>query len=174
MEIVSQIGEKAFDFVIEPDENNEHLFFFKYGNDGLSVEIIELKPEGITVSINNRVRFFEIVREKGVIREVTTAARVFPVAVKTPQQEQLERVLASYVGTQVRSVKKEIRSPMPGKILEMNVSPGERVELGQVVAILEAMKMENEIASVLDGVVKDITVSKGENVSLDQVLIVFQ
>lgn len=174
MEIVSQIGDKVFDFIVEPDKDNEHLFFFIRGNERVRVEIIELKPESVTVSIDNRVRFFELVREKGNIKEVTTAARVFPVSVKTPQQEQLERVLASFVGAQAKSVKKEIRSPMPGKLLEINVKPGERVELGQVVAILEAMKMENEIASMIDGIVKEINVGKGENVSLDQVLIVFQ
>lgn len=174
MEIVSQIGEKVFDFKIEPDKDNEHLFFFDSDNERTSVEIIELKRESVTVSINNRVRFFEIVREKGVIKEVTTAARIFPVEVKTPQQEQYERVLASYVGAQAKSIKKEIRSPMPGKILEINISPGERVELGQVVAILEAMKMENEITSTIDGIVKEIYVGKGEKVALDQVIIVFQ
>lgn len=173
MEIVSRIGDKAINFGIEPDRENEHLFFFVTDGKRIRVEIIELKADSVTVSIDNRVRFFEIVREKGVIKEVTTAARVFPVEVKTPQQEQLERVLASYVGAQAKSVKKEIRSPMPGKILELLVRPGERVELGQVVAILEAMKMENEIASVIDGEVKEIRVAKGENVALDQVLIVF-
>jgi len=173
MQVVSKIGENAHTFDIEPDHNNENLFFMTIGNKRLKVEIIELKPDSITVSIDNRVRFFELSREQWVIKEVATTTRIYPVEVKTPQQEELERVLASYESTESKSTKNEIRSPMPGKILEIFVKPGERVELGQIVAILEAMKMENEITSVIDGVAKEVKVAIGDSVAIDQVLIQF-
>lgn len=68
---------------------------------------------------------------------------------------------------------KEIKAPMPGLILEMKVEPGDEVKKGDVVLILEAMKMENIIKSPGDGVVKSIKAELGESVEKNQVLIQF-
>ena len=57
-----------------------------------------------------------------------------------------------------------IKAPMPGTILSVNISKGDSVKEGQVLLILEAMKMENEIISPRDGVVESVNVNKGENV----------
>ena len=46
-----------------------------------------------------------------------------------------------------------IQAPMPGKVLEVKVAPGDKVSKGQALAVLEAMKMQNELYSPLDGVV---------------------
>ncbi len=63
-------------------------------------------------------------------------------------------------------------SPMPGTILSVNVKVGETVKKGQVLCILEAMKMENEIMAAADGTVSSIQVNAGESVNTGQVLIV--
>ena len=55
-------------------------------------------------------------------------------------------------------------APLPGVIVEVKVSPGEVVKAGQVVAVLEAMKMENEIQAESDGVVTAVNVSQGDSV----------
>ena len=57
-----------------------------------------------------------------------------------------------------------IDCPMPGTILDIKVSNGQKVAKGQTILILEAMKMENEIVSPRDAVITDIKVSKGQNV----------
>jgi glutaconyl-CoA/methylmalonyl-CoA decarboxylase subunit gamma len=54
--------------------------------------------------------------------------------------------------------------PMPGKVVELRVRDGERVSRGQVLLVLEAMKMRNEIASPADGTVRGLGVSVGANV----------
>lgn len=54
-----------------------------------------------------------------------------------------------------------VESPMPGNILSINVNQGDKVKEGQVLAILEAMKMENEIPAPKDGTVVQIVISKG-------------
>jgi glutaconyl-CoA/methylmalonyl-CoA decarboxylase subunit gamma len=54
--------------------------------------------------------------------------------------------------------------PMPGKIVELRVKDGDRVELGQVLLVLEAMKMRNEVTAPVAGRVVDIRVSAGSNV----------
>ena len=55
-----------------------------------------------------------------------------------------------------------VKSPMPGNILKINVSAGQQVKEGEVLMILEAMKMENEIVSPKAGTVAQIAVSKGQ------------
>ncbi len=54
-----------------------------------------------------------------------------------------------------------VDSPMPGNILSVNVNQGDKVKEGQVLAILEAMKMENEIPAPKDGTIVQIVTSKG-------------
>lgn len=65
-----------------------------------------------------------------------------------------------------------IPSPMPGTILSINVSVGQAVKSGDVLMVLEAMKMENDISAPCDGTVKQLLVSKGSTVNTDDVLVV--
>ena len=65
-----------------------------------------------------------------------------------------------------------VKSPMPGNILKINVSQGQTVKEGDVLIVLEAMKMENEIVAPHDGTVKQVLVAKGAKVNTDDVLAV--
>jgi len=65
-------------------------------------------------------------------------------------------------------------SPMPGKIISINVKKGQQVKAGDVVIILEAMKMEQEIKSSLEGTVGDIPVAEGDTVKKEQALIIVE
>ena len=65
-------------------------------------------------------------------------------------------------------------APMPGKVLATEVSPGESVSEGQLLVILEAMKMEHRITAPIDGVVREVPVSEGEQVDNGQILVVFE
>lgn len=68
---------------------------------------------------------------------------------------------------------KEIKAPMPGLILDLKVRPGDVVKKGEVVLILEAMKMENILKSPGDGIVKAVKVSLNQSVEKNQVLLQF-
>ena len=57
-----------------------------------------------------------------------------------------------------------IKAPMPGTILAVKVSPGAKVKSGEVLAVLEAMKMENDICAPSDCVISQVLVSKGQSV----------
>jgi biotin carboxyl carrier protein len=59
---------------------------------------------------------------------------------------------------------KAVKSPLPGVIIAVKVNVGDAVKAGQVVAILEAMKMENEIQAESDGTVTAVNVAKGDSV----------
>lgn len=65
-----------------------------------------------------------------------------------------------------------LKAPMQGTILSIKVAAGDAVKKGQVVAILEAMKLENEIIANADGVVKQVLVSKGQTVNNQQTLLI--
>ena len=65
----------------------------------------------------------------------------------------------------------ELNAPMPGKILEVMVSEGDEVELGDPVAILEAMKMENELKAPVSGTVTSISVAKGDSLDKNDLIL---
>lgn len=65
----------------------------------------------------------------------------------------------------------KVDAPMPGNILDVKVSNGTAVKAGQVLVILEAMKMENEIVAPQDGTVASINVNKGDTVEAGQTII---
>jgi len=67
-----------------------------------------------------------------------------------------------------------IKAPIPGTIISVLVEPGDSVEIGQVVAKMEAMKMENNIMASSDGVVKSVDVKPGSSVLEGDVLITLE
>jgi biotin carboxyl carrier protein len=69
---------------------------------------------------------------------------------------------------------KELKTPMPGLVLAIEVNEGDLVKTGQGVAIVEAMKMENELKAKFDGRVKKIKVKPGQAVDRDEVLVIFE
>ena len=68
----------------------------------------------------------------------------------------------------------QVVSPMPGNILDVRVKAGDAVKAGDVLMILEAMKMENEIMCPKDGRVASVSVKKGDTVEPDTLLCVIE
>ncbi|MEO7401981.1 MAG: acetyl/propionyl/methylcrotonyl-CoA carboxylase subunit alpha [Polaromonas sp.] len=66
-----------------------------------------------------------------------------------------------------------VLSPMPGLLVELAVQPGQKVQAGERVAVIEAMKMENVLFAAADGVVGKVLASKGESLSVDQPIVEF-
>ena len=64
-----------------------------------------------------------------------------------------------------------VKAPMPGNILDVKVAAGASVKAGEVLVILEAMKMENEIVAPQDGTVASVNVNKGDTVNSGDVLV---
>lgn len=65
-----------------------------------------------------------------------------------------------------------VTAPLPGNVLEVKVKPGESVKAGQLLVLIEAMKMENEVFAPADGVVKQILAQKGALVATGDTLLV--
>ena len=66
-----------------------------------------------------------------------------------------------------------VLSPMPGLLVEVSVIQGQKVQAGERVAVIEAMKMENVLFAAQDGVVKSVQAAKGDSLSVDQVIVEF-
>ncbi len=67
-----------------------------------------------------------------------------------------------------------VLSPMPGLLVNVAVTPGQKVQAGERVAVIEAMKMENILFAAHDGVVKKVMASQGESLTVDQVIVEFE
>jgi len=65
-----------------------------------------------------------------------------------------------------------LKAPMPGSVLEVKVSVGDKVEAGDVLLVLEAMKMENELPASQAGTVEQVLVTKGDTVNSEDTLVI--
>lgn len=84
-------------------------------------------------------------------------------------RESAQRKLASLSGSQAAGW--EVRSPMPGKVVNVLVAAGAEVKAGQGLVVVEAMKMENELRAPRAGVVKEVLVSAGKTVDAGAILL---
>ncbi|MCM8900856.1 biotin/lipoyl-binding protein [Caldicoprobacter algeriensis] len=100
------------------------------------------------------------------------AAQLAPQAAAAPKQEKAAEQKSS--AQPIPSGAELVKAPMPGTILDVKVNVGDEVKRGQVLLILEAMKMENEIMAPRDGKVVSIQVSKGASVNAEDVLVALQ
>ena len=92
---------------------------------------------------------------------VAAAAAAAPVAAPAPA-----------AAPAVTGAGEAINAPMPGTILKVNVNNGDKVKAGQVLVVLEAMKMENEILAPKDGTVTQVLVSRGASVDTGAPMVV--
>lgn len=121
------------------------------------------------VNLNGKNYEVEVTEQEAVVTNVTTATAA-PVAAPAPASTPAPA--AAPVAQTVSAEGTTIPSPMPGSILSVAVSVGQAVKSGDVLMVLEAMKMENDIVAPCDGTVKQILVSRGTTVNTDDILIV--
>ena len=123
------------------------------------------------VTLNNRV--YEVEVEQGeamLVDEYELAAPAAPAPVAAaPVAAAAPAAAAAPVSV---AAGEAVKSPMPGNILKINVTQGQQVNEGDVIMVLEAMKMENEIVATRSGTIAQIAVSKGAVVETGAVLAV--
>lgn len=90
--------------------------------------------------------------------------------IKAPAKEEPKAQAPAAPAAPAPAGAKTINAPMPGNILKVNVTAGQSVKKGDVLMILEAMKMENEIMAPADAVVSSVSVSAGSTVEAGAVL----
>ena len=119
------------------------------------------------VTLNGKNYEVEVTEQEAVLLNVSDAA-----AAPAPVAAPVAAPAPAAAPAPVAGNGTKVPSPMPGTILSVNVSVGQAVKSGEVLLVLEAMKMENDIVEPCDGTVKQLLVSKGSTVNTDDVLVV--
>jgi glutaconyl-CoA decarboxylase len=117
------------------------------------------------VTVNGVVYEVEVEEVNGAVASAPVAPVAAPVAAPAPKAAPAAPAAAGKAGAVA------IKAPMPGTILKINVKVGDSVKKGDVVCVLEAMKMENDICAPEDGVVASVEVAQGASVATDAVVV---
>ena len=123
-----------------------------------------MKRYNVTV---NGTTYEVVVEEVGGASTYTAPTYSAPVAPSAPAAPKAAPKANANVGGGANKV----TAPMPGTILDVKVTVGQSVKKGDVVCVLEAMKMENDIPAPCDGVVASVNVQKGASVAANDVLV---
>jgi biotin carboxyl carrier protein len=100
--------------------------------------------------------------------QVLLRGRLYPITV---EDEREKRLRAAAGGGVAETGEFHLRAPMPGLVVAIPVTEGQAIQKGQVILILESMKMQNEIKAPRDGVIGRIRVKAGESVEQKQTLL---
>ena len=100
--------------------------------------------------------------------QVLLRGRLYPVTV---EDEREKRLRAAAGGGVVETGEFHLRAPMPGLVVAIPVAEGQQIKKGQVILILESMKMQNELKAPRDGTIGRIRVKAGETVEQRQTLL---
>lgn len=122
------------------------------------------------VTLNNRTYEVEVEAGQAMLVDEYEAYAPAPAAVPAPVAA--APAAASVSAAPALAAGEVVKSPMPGNILKINVTVGQKVNEGDTLLVLEAMKMENEIAASKAGTVAQIIVSKGAVVETGAPLVV--
>ncbi len=125
------------------------------------------------VTLNNKVYEVEVEETTAMlIDEYEVQAPAAPAAPAPVAAPAAAPVAAAPAAAPAAVAGDGVKAPMPGTILAVNVSQGAAVKKGDILVVLEAMKMENEILAPRDGTVARVAVSKGSTVETGAVLVV--
>lgn len=160
----------------EIGENKHHLDIKRDGEkvfaevDGRRYEVEASQPEPNVYLIKHENRVYEVF-----VSPNEKAGEPYQVRVGTHELEirliDPKRLSGTSGSGALADGLAEIKTAMPGKVVRILVEKGSKVEKGEGVIVVEAMKMQNELKSPKDGIVKDIKISEGATVSAGDVLI---
>jgi biotin carboxyl carrier protein len=136
-------------------------FNLKINDHSYSVDILSMDSNAATVDVNG------ILYEVEVEKELKPSKAILPRKDFVPSSNTLPRV-KTYAADNSTGI---IRSPLPGKVIDIAVNVGDRVTTGQTVICIEAMKMENNIRADKDGIIKTVSVQAGAIVIEGELLI---
>jgi len=134
--------------VVDAQRITGNLWSVLYGNESFEVDVTPLPAEEYEVLINGDCHKFTLMNE--------------------------QRRAMIRAGGKGSAGKAMLTSPMPGKVVKLLVRPGDAVQAGDGVIVVEAMKMENELKAPAAGTVKEVRVEEGKPVSGGDVLVVIE
>jgi len=154
------------------------------GNSGASAVLVGANSYQINSNAQlGSVRVAGFVNDKPFTAQVERGAGKNPLALRVSHNgTQIEAMVLSPLGARLQKLmpykappdmSKFLMSPMPGLLVEVAVQPGQQVQAGEKLAVIEAMKMENVLFAAHDGVVGKISAGKGESLAVDQIILEF-
>lgn len=158
-------------------ENNKSFavkandFSFEFKPDDLNqLNLIKHSPTEYNLIKNDRSVNARILDSENAAKKlrIEVDGEAFEVEIKDELDQMLDKM--GFGAAAVKHIK-EIKAPMPGLVLEINVAAGDEVAEGQKLLILEAMKMENSILIPIKSKIKKVVVSAGQAVDKGQVLV---
>jgi propionyl-CoA carboxylase alpha chain len=184
LEISDQLGERVYvpcERVVRIDQGAEHRVRIKpYTGGTLAVlnggELIDIVGRWVpgqrllTVMIDGRRRTVQV-RRAGRDWELQTRGSTHKAQVLSPHVAELSRFMIEKVPPDLSRL---LLAPMPGLLTRLNVAVGDKVEPGQPVAVMEAMKMENILRATRAATVKATPAKTGDSVTVDQVIVEFE
>jgi biotin carboxyl carrier protein len=159
------VSKKTFE--VQPDGDG-----YKVNGQPFEYDLQKISEGKFHIIFKNRSFNAEIVRVDRAAKSfvIKINGKLYPVELKDRFDLLLEKMGMNTSGAgKVNNVK----APMPGLIIDLKVTAGDVVKQGDILLILEAMKMENIIKSPGEGIVRSVKIKKGESVEKNQVLIEF-
>lgn len=124
------------------------------------------------VTLNGKVYEVDVTEQDAVVTGVTQVPVMASAPVVAAPVAAAPEAPASAPAASANVEGTPVKAPMPGTILAVKKNAGDAVKAGDVIFVLEAMKMENDIVAPCDGTVKSINTPKGSSVKTDDVLAV--
>ncbi len=134
---------------------------FKVDGQDYTSSVEEVESGKLTVTVNGKAYTVEVPEQKSVLPKVIhhvvhhVGAGAAPVA-------------------KAKKVPEKVVSPMPGTVIKINVKNGQKVKTGEVLLVIETMKMANDIVAEANGIVKAVLVNLGQNVMQGDILVDFE
>jgi biotin carboxyl carrier protein len=131
----------------------------------VSADVVEIAPNTLSILIRGESHEIRVARSSAGLLSIQTGLREFTAEVTDERSWRGRRL--GHVEVEGRQ---QITAPMAGKVVRLLVKSGEKVEVGQGLLVVEAMKMQNEIRSTKSGTVERLLAQEGQPVNAGEIL----
>ncbi|MGC2495404.1 biotin/lipoyl-containing protein [Candidatus Binatus sp.] len=154
---------------IEIEELAADSFSIRFGKDSFEADLRKVGPVSFSVIVDNRSFDFDVARDG---EEIVVASRTR--STRLTVADAARRMARAAGKRREVSGRVEIKSAMPGRVVNVLVAPGDDVKVDQGIIVVEAMKMENEVKSPKAGRVIEVRVTAGQTVEKGEVLAIIE
>ena len=167
MKYLANVGENTYHISLDDQDTRIDL---NINGEPLQIDLVPINGDHTYSLLINGRSYVATMMDVDESCQVMIDGRAYAIDVA---EEELAR-LRSQVKRKHHAGGEQIKAPMPGRIIDIEVAVGDPVESGQGVAIIEAMKMENELRARTGGVVKEIRTRVGDAVNKNDILVVLE
>lgn len=164
----AKVDNKNIPFLIKPSYSNS--FRVKIGDKSQNISLAGIDKHSITLGLEEGNVVFYVSRNDKAVHSVTYNGFVYEI--KRNEVLPVEENLFGSDAQGKSSDQGNISSPMPGKLIKMNVKKGDKLDKGTTLAIVEAMKMENHIKAPFNSKVVEVKVKEGAMVDGSEILLI--